>query len=675
MTALNTETLRPAARLGRAILLAVAAALLVTISEVLALVLIPDLPRAGAEAVVRFAAGAFALAFAGAAMPCLAAALLLARPYHWAVRVLAHAGRRRARLASLGLGGTSSLLVGGLFAVTVKKATAENLLVAACAAAVVAVVVTALAPVVARHVVSSVAPRARVPRLGLWLCAAAYLACYGASRLTLRGDYTSLHQLYAIGAVASAALLCLPLVERLGRRAAAAMGGLGALAIGAGIALPSASQSTRQLLFNRTGVVQYLAITASTLRGIESLPPDPAGAPSPPPAAPMVRDGAPPNVVWIMIDTLRADRLGAYEPASTLTPNLDAFARESVVFRNAWAQATNTIPSVASFLTGRHPALGVPDLFHRHRDAARDEPFFLPAPYRGFMASPPYYELAVRDVLAKDAITVLPADLGNGSDHDTITRLLGMLKQAPLPSPFMLWVPLEGPHARGDVSRRVAYVPYPLLRGEYARTYDEAVRRSDVEFGRLIAGLRELGLYDDSLIVVMADHGEALGEHADLFHAKEVYDTSTRVPLLFRLPGGAHAGHRDVVAELVDIVPTIAAFAGLAPEGRHPVSGKSLLPWITGDAAPAVREEAFTEAVFMRRKVVGYVRREADGRLWKAVHDHTNDVTELYDLTADPREAHNLADAQPERAAAMRARVRAHLAAESAPQFVPITQP
>jgi arylsulfatase A-like enzyme len=281
----------------------------------------------------------------------------------------------------------------------------------------------------------------------------------------------------------------------------------------------------------------------------------------------------------------------------------------------------------------------------------------------------------VRDVLAKDAITVLPADQGNGSDHDTITNLLRILREQPLPSPFFLWVPLEGPHARGDVSRRVAYVPYPKLRGEYARTYDEAVRRTDTEFGRLVAGLRELGLYDDTLIVVMADHGEALGEHADLFHAKEVYQTSTHVPLIFRMPGGAHAGNREVVAELVDVVPTIAAIAGLAPANGHPGSGKSLLPWITGERTPAVPEEAFTEAVFMRRKVVGYVRREADGRLWKAVHDHTNDVTEVYDLAADPHEARNLADAQPERAAEMRERVRAHLAAEGAPQFVPITQP
>jgi arylsulfatase A-like enzyme len=123
------------------------------------------------------------------------------------------------------------------------------------------------------------------------------------------------------------------------------------------------------------------------------------------------------------------------------------------------------------------------------------------------------------------------------------------------------------------------------------------------------------------------------------------------------------------------LVPSIAAFAGLAPAPGHPVSGKSLLPWITGDAPPSIAEEAFTEAVFMRRKVVGYVRREGDGRLWKAVHDHTNDVTELYDLTADPHESRNLADAEPERAAAMRARVRAHLAAEGAPQFVRITQP
>jgi arylsulfatase A-like enzyme len=661
------------ARLAGAVAAALGAALVVTAFEVVSLLAVSDLPRLTTPVVLRFGAAAWATTFLGALVPGALLAAALARPYGWAAGVLRRADRRRQRLAALGAGGACSLVVGALFLVTLKKASADNLVVVAGVMAVLAVAVSALTPIVARHLTAAVEGRP-APLAGRVLCVLGLAVCYAAGRFTLRGDYTTLHQLYALGALSCAALLALGPAVRLARRprALGAVAALGLAGVGLGLYAPAGSQLTRHALFNRTGVVQYVLIGASMLRP----PPAPAApAPLPPPAAPVADPSRPrPNVIWVMIDTLRADKLGAYDPASTLTPHLDAFAKEAVVFRNAWSQATNTIPSMSSFLTGRHVALRAPDPWHRAADAPHAGPFFLPAPYRAYMVSPPYHDLVVRDVLAPGAITVLPADKGDADDAGTIERTLGLLRDQRPPSPFFLLITQEGPHAHGADSRRAAYVPYPVLRDEYTRAYDAAVKRADANFGRLVEGLKAQGLYDDSIIVVLADHGEELGDHGDLFHAKEVYATSHHVPLLIRLPGGAHAGPRDALAELADLVPTMGELVGLAPVAGHPLSGESLVPWIEGSPPPAARE-AWTEAVFMRRKVMALVEQAPDGHLTEAIHDASDDVTEVYDLSADPREAHDLADADPQRTSALRARIRARLAAEADPRFLPLIQP
>src|SRR5229473_2057537 len=237
-----------------------------------------------------------------------------------------------------------------------------------------------------------------------------------------------------------------------------------------------------------------------------------AGTTTPPPAK-----SQPPNVILITLDTTRADRMGFLGSKRGLTPNLDALARQAVVFTHAYSQVPLTTASHATILTGTYPQ------FHQVNERRGGEV------------------------------------IGHTLEWLT-THYEG---------PFFVWVHLYDPHDPYDP-------PEPYKTKYAAAPYDGEIAYADAAVGKLLSWLRLRGLYDGALIAVMADHGEALGEHGETTHGIFLYDETIRVPLLFKLPRGRSAGKRiESRAGLVDVLPTILEAVGIAIP--HDVQGESLL--------------------------------------------------------------------------------------------------
>ncbi len=174
--------------------------------------------------------------------------------------------------------------------------------------------------------------------------------------------------------------------------------------------------------------------------------------------------------------------------------------------------------------------------------------------------------------------------------------------------------------------------------------YDEEVRYTDAEIGRLLGTLKELDLYHATLVVVVSDHGEEFLSHGWLGHARTLYDELVRVPLILRIPG--HRGGARVVetpVSLASLTPTILELVGLDPPGAR-FQASSLVPLLTGEASPG-DGIAYSEVDL---NVLAAHKRAIATKQFKLIRDNVSGEIELYDLTRDPHEQQNLADRLPD---------------------------
>ncbi len=384
--------------------------------------------------------------------------------------------------------------------------------------------------------------------------------------------------------------------------------------------------------------------------------------------------GSPPkpqNVVLIVIDTLRFDHLACYGGERHTSPAIDALASESTRFARAYATAPWTIPSVASILTGRYPsshgavqldsslpeeAETLADIFRRNEyDTAAVISHMLLARAHGFaQGSRLFGEVFGRDVhnfVSTEKVT----------DH-----ALGFLQQlAEQERPFFLFVHYFDPHYNylrhpeygfapdsvgrlrgGEDLEELRKIEGDLTPEEYAflgDIYDEEIRFTDAGVGRLLDRLRQLGLYDQTLIIVTADHGEEFGDHRGLGHSRTLYEEVLRVPLILRLPGGQQ--NRPVVetpVSLVSIAPTILDLTGIAADSLV-FQGESLVPLLSASARRprlVFFEVSFDEMNAYKKGIL------LDGL--KIIQDERTGKTELYDVRADPHELLDLTLARPD---------------------------
>ena len=392
-----------------------------------------------------------------------------------------------------------------------------------------------------------------------------------------------------------------------------------------------------------------------------------------PPAAP------PAGLVLVVVDTWRADRLSIYGGPAPV-PALESLAREGAAFEAAWSHVPATAPSVATVFTSRLP--------HRHGVRAngllrlRDEAttlaevlsaagFRTGAVVSSFVLNPRFglaqgfasFDADFRDSVLTKQHGGFPfqgrkyPDFEQRADEATDKALawLRATRAAASSTPFFLFVHYFDPHW--------PYAPPPEYQAD-RHPYDGEVAWTDVQLGRLLAGLRELGVYDAALVAVLGDHGEILdpGPRGSR-HGGRLEDAVLHVPLVVRPPGGLARGVRvSAPVGLVDLSPTLLELLGLPPEPAF--EGRSFAGLLAGDAAPP-REVLPFETLYWKLEAGGgpvltgargwdlkYVRRESDGVV----------VEEMYDTAADPAATHNLlgagAGAVAERRAADLARLR-----------------
>ncbi len=391
------------------------------------------------------------------------------------------------------------------------------------------------------------------------------------------------------------------------------------------------------------------------------------GAATPPPAA---APAGPRHLVLVTIDTLRADRLGVYGNTTVATPHLDRIAREGVHAADASAHVPITRPAHASLLTGRLPsehglrdnislplAAAVPTLAEVLRakgysTAAFVSSFVLAKQSgldRGFAHYDDTFETGRGDAALFLNSVQRPGD-------QTIARVGQWLDARPAAeqaAPTALWVHLYDPHD--------PYEPPEPFASRYAdRPYDGEVAWTDELVGRLRAQLEAHGLWQDALVVITADHGEALGEHGETGHGYFAYETTLRVPFIARGPGLPAGATIPGIVRAVDVMPTVLDLLGLAA-GAPATTGTSLATAFRGGGAPpgTTYAESLTPLVHYQWSDLR-VWREGS---WKYI---LAPRPELYDLAADPGETRDRATVEPARARALRAALEQVLRAERA---------
>lgn len=389
-------------------------------------------------------------------------------------------------------------------------------------------------------------------------------------------------------------------------------------------------------------------------------------------AADSAGESARPNLLIYLIDTLRADHLGTYGYDRPTSPRIDRFADDAAVFLEARAQSSWTRTTVVSVLTGLLPQThGV----NQREDALADPVVTLAEILRG----EGYRTLGFITNGNVDKVF----GLDQGFDHYQYLResreatafhqqsdrvnqqVFRWLDTRPKNDgrPFFLYLHTSDPHApytpaepyssrfAGDADPELGRIDVvhgisagrepapPGIENTWIDLYDGEIAFNDFHFGRLIDRLQQEGLYDDTMIVVLADHGEEFFEHGGWEHGKTLYEEQLRIPLLIKLPGLRGRGARVAgPAGQVDILPTVLEALGL--EARA-ADGQSLLVRMQGEMNGVGRDPGNRESFAYLR--LGKRHQESVvARGFKLIRNHARSVSgsgdQLYDLRGDPGE-------------------------------------
>ena len=345
-----------------------------------------------------------------------------------------------------------------------------------------------------------------------------------------------------------------------------------------------------------------------------------------------------PNVIFVSVDTLAAKHLSSYGYPRNTSPNIDRFARESILFENAQANAPWTAPSYLSQFTGHYPlahevateGIAEPQGWESNNLASNRWTWAEALRSAGYATAAwidnPWVSSGMGmaqgfDLFDTSAAEIYLSNTDGGFAH-ILPRAMDWIGERR--GPFFAFLQPMDPHGPYftkwryrdrwdrdgvyDVERRVPvgygqlhawgvvpeYVawgerkgiggPPPRVRVEpYQNAYDEKIAEVDDYFGELYEFLERAGRLDDSIVVFSSDHGEGVGEHDYWFDHGILYDEVLRVPLIVRLPGGEHGGRRvSTAVQLVDLLPTVLELVGLeVPAHLH---GRSLVPALRGEA-------------------------------------------------------------------------------------------
>lgn len=381
----------------------------------------------------------------------------------------------------------------------------------------------------------------------------------------------------------------------------------------------------------------------------------------------------PPNILLISIDSLRSDHLGSYGYGRDTSPNLDALARGGARFETALAPSPWTLPSHVTLLTGRHPAAhgvnnpdrklaeSIPTLAEELHAAGYATAAFVSGPYlrtayaydRGF------------DLYDQSLAAVSPGKSRTGISSpqliDNLLRWIGQEKGEAAEKPFFAFLHLWDVHydfappppwdshfdpdytgTRDGAGIEGLAPDLPARDLEHiVALYDGEIRFTDEELGRLFSALKARGLFENTIIIVTADHGEEFFEHGRIGHAITLFDESLRVPLIVHHPRSIDPGMvLDGQVRLMDVAPTVLGLAGLPPgdigmPAGAPIESRDLSPWLRGDLFAG----RFPELVsFPENRVWGKGRTAVRTAGDKLIRENGIDYFEIFDLDNDPTE-------------------------------------
>ncbi len=406
-----------------------------------------------------------------------------------------------------------------------------------------------------------------------------------------------------------------------------------------------------------------------------------------------------PNIILIAVDTLRADYLKDYnEAAAANTPNIDALRADSVMYRHTFAQSSWTKPSFATIFSGMYPeAHGaiqkdsiLPDEVTTFPEVLHDGGYYT----EGFANNPniaetynygqgfveyqylrPDYLFGANQSAEKMVLYKVLRQVyekidgrirkGRLNVHDfyqpaeVVTEHgLNWLdsENRPKDAPFLLFLHYMDPHdpymdyehpgvgyARVRLGTNLDPTEYRKL---FERVYNGEIEHLDRYIGELIHGLKDRGLYEDSVIVFTADHGEEFSEHGGWFHGMTLYDEQIEIPLIIKLPQNQLADQTNVnMTRHVDIAPTLLQFAGLQPAPN--MQGKTL--FLPDNKSAANTDGRITYCHLDFEGTVAHAVRTMDSKLITANEGNKRGLApvELYDMVADPGEMDNLAGRNP----------------------------
>jgi arylsulfatase A-like enzyme len=355
------------------------------------------------------------------------------------------------------------------------------------------------------------------------------------------------------------------------------------------------------------------------------------------------------HIVLISMDTTRADVLSCYGNTNRTTPNIDALAAEGILFENAIAPAPLTLPSHSTMLTGTTPLYhGVHDNMEYHLDKSqltlaeilKKKGFSTAAFVGSFMLDSQFgldqgFDRYDDDLGDEETLSGINERLADDTTKLALSWIDGHHKEN-----MFLFLHYYDPH--GDYNPPKPYdsmftdsFSTSRIHGRW-NLYNGEVAYTDHCIGKVIDKLKALKIFNSTLIVVTADHGEMFGEHGEMTHGYFVYRSNIKVPMIFKLPGRSAPLRIKNTVGLVDIVPAICSLMNI--ELSSPVQGKDISQYFLQDEPVDLQRHIYSESLIATKYKCNSLLALVSDR-YKYIQSRR---PELYDIIADPLETNNL---------------------------------
>lgn len=387
------------------------------------------------------------------------------------------------------------------------------------------------------------------------------------------------------------------------------------------------------------------------------------------------------NVVLITMDALRADHAGCYGYHKKLTPNLDRFSKDAVVYKKCYSPVPWTLPSFASFYTSLYPQTHnvrknkagpkTPDYAPLGRRFPTPPVFFKPYNYSTHLITwHPFFKET--HGLSRDFDFIDTDDVNRHIPFhiDTVEKWIKWVGKdkfflhihiIPPHCPLIAVSPYDETHidflnpSLENTNLKFYYSPNitnldkwgkgpesPDIRNHISALYKANVALSDEFFGKVIRRLKESGVYENSLIIFSSDHGEQLWEHDMLGHGHSLHVEELHVPLLIKFPGDLNISPREVKSPVstIDILPTMMEVNNMSKPGYF--HGRSLFNLQTGKLEPVEREYLYLSQARPKGKYEGVMWHD-----YKYIRSPVRGTEELYKISTDPFEKNNIAAKKP----------------------------